>query len=678
MAGIKQNLGEASIDIVAKLDKLESGLKKANKTVDRNTKKMQKTVGKLNASFKTLGKTVIGFASITAGIGFTRSVVQTAISFAKAVADLAAITGATGKDLKFFREEAREIGRTTTKSAVEFLQGIKLIASAKPELLEAKQALVAVTKEVVILSEASGLSLPAAADALTTSLNQFLAPADQAGRFINVMAAGAKFGAAEVPKLAKVIEKAGTVMADANISFEETNALIQKLAQFKSPAEVLGTSLKTFFLVLQTGADETNPKVVGLTKALENLRKKTLTITELEKMFGREAVIVAQQIISVSEGVAELTTKLTGTQEAYEQAIIQTKGLAGNSERAANAWAELNLSIGEGNGLIDQAQGLWADFLFTLAKVPGAFERAFRGGRTRKEFEKEIDVFTRAKLMGLTDKEATEFGREAVRQMRSGIPPGQRVTPAAPTITPQGKPDIPVALTADQVARIAKSFDKLRETGKLFEDERKAEIEEFLRDIGDATLEAEQEVIDAHADMIAEIMEQNQREFEETQRLIQSFSRDAARELSNLAIAGELSAKKIGQAFARLALNAAFNAFVTSPLETFFQTILGGFGGGVNPSFIGPPAPPGKAGGGDIQPNVPVLVHRDEVIVPKMPSTVVSAADVRSGRGGSVTINQTNTFAVDVKNTVRAEVLNAAPAIAQAAKNATIDALNRQ
>lgn len=664
--GIQQNLGSASVEIIAKLDKLESGLKKANKTVDRNTKKMQKTVGKLNASFKTLGKTVIGFASITAGIGFTRSVVRTAISFAKAVADLAAITGAAGKDLRFFKEEAREIGRTTTKSAVEFLQGVKLIASAKPELLEAKEALVAVTKEAVILAEASGLSLPAAADALTTSLNQFLAPADQAGRFINVMAAGAKFGAAEVPKLTKVIEKAGTVMADANISFEETNALIQRLAQFKAPAEILGTSLKTFFLVLQTGADDTNPKVVGLTKALENLRKKTLTITELEKLFGREAVTVAQQIISVSGSVVELTKKLTGSQVAYEQAITQTEGLAGGSERAANAWAELNLSIGEGNGLIDQAQGLWADFLFTLAKVPGAFERAFRGGRTRKEFEKETETFTRAKLMGLTDKEATEFGREAVRQMRAGILPEQRVTPAAPTIAPAGKPAIAAPLTADQIARIAKSFDKLRETGKFFEDERKAEIEEFLRDIGDATLEAEQEVADAHADMIADIMEQNQREFDETQRLIESFSRDAARELSNLAIAGELSAKRIGQAFARLALNAAFNVFVTKPLETFFQTVLGSIGG--------------KAGGGDIQPNTPVVVGErgPELVIPKVPSTVVNAAGTRGMMGTTVTINQTNNFAVDVKNTVRAEVLNAAPVIAKAARDLTIDAINRQ
>ena len=122
-------------------------------------------------------------------------------------------------------------------------------------------------------------------------------------------------------------------------------------------------------------------------------------------------------------------------------------------------------------------------------------------------------------------------------------------------------------------------------------------------------------------------------------------------------------------------------AFIAKRVAGFIGDFFGGGGGSASlPGSLFKKALFGKAGGGDVQANVPTLVGErgPELIIPKMPSTVVNAAGTRGMGGANVTIIQTNTFAVDVKNTVRAEVLNAAPAIAEASKNATIDALSRQ
>ena len=84
----------------------------------------------------------------------------------------------------------------------------------------------------------------------------------------------------------------------------------------------------------------------------------------------------------------------------------------------------------------------------------------------------------------------------------------------------------------------------------------------------------------------------------------------------------------------------------------------------------------GKQGGGDIQPGVPTLVHRGEIIIPKVPSTVRNPHDARRMMGGGrgISVVQNITFAVDVKNSIRAEVLNTMPAAAALAVEAVAKA----
>lgn len=260
-----------------------------------------------------------------------------------AAANLKALTGLDDENIEWLTQQADKLSTTMEKSGLrvrkstkEILEAYMLVGSAKPELLKDKQALNAVTVEAMRLAEAAKMDLKDAVSSLTTSLNQYSAGADQAARYTNVLAAGSKFGAANVQDQAAAILKAGVSASSANISIEETVGLIEMLGEKGVKAEVAGTGLKTFLLKLQTGADDTNPAVVGLNKALENLAAKGLSMGELEKMFGERAINVAKILVDNTEKVQEYTKAVTDTNIATEQAAINSNTTAAKMAQMRN------------------------------------------------------------------------------------------------------------------------------------------------------------------------------------------------------------------------------------------------------------------------------------------------------------------------------------------------------
>ena len=151
------------------------------------------------------------------------------------------------------------------------------VGSARPELLQDKDALVAVTKEAIILSNAAKIELQPAIEGLTMVMNQYNVSADQARLIINVLGAGSKEGAGEIPYLTVGFEKAGTTASLAGLSIETLAATLETLAPRFSQPEIAGRGLRGMLLRLQIGADDTNPAIVGMTTAIENLGKKMLT-----------------------------------------------------------------------------------------------------------------------------------------------------------------------------------------------------------------------------------------------------------------------------------------------------------------------------------------------------------------------------------------------------------------
>lgn len=344
---------------MAKIQHLQGILKRHRqeiKGITTETKKATVSIGSMVDWFNRFGGvilSVIGFLT-----GFTlalRAIRDERNKLEESQAGLKALTGLDDDSIAWLTGQAKTLSTTMTKeglrvrqSAAEILDAFMLVGSAKPELLGDKEALKAVTEEAMRLQAAAkDITLNEAVDSLTLSLNQYGAAADQAGRFTNVLAAGSQAGSANIASQAKAIRNAGTAAASANVPIEQTVALIETLAYRGIKDEVAGTGLKKFFLVLQTGADETNPKIVGLDKALENLKNKNMDAGAIKKMFGEEGYNTASVILQNTEMVKDFTAAVTGTNVAYEQAAINSDTAQAKLEQARNKMKLAAIDLGE-------------------------------------------------------------------------------------------------------------------------------------------------------------------------------------------------------------------------------------------------------------------------------------------------------------------------------------------
>ena len=80
--------------------------------------------------------------------------------FEKSLKNLSAITGASGDDLKYYKEQAISMSAGVAGGASAVVEAFKFIGSAKPELLNSKEALAQVTQQAILLSQAAGIDLP--------------------------------------------------------------------------------------------------------------------------------------------------------------------------------------------------------------------------------------------------------------------------------------------------------------------------------------------------------------------------------------------------------------------------------------------------------------------------------------------------------------------------------------
>ena len=304
---------------------------------------MTKGATAATGAFKLLGAAA---AALGAGSILTKIANDTR-AFSSSISQLSAITGATGKNLDFLREQSLEIGRTTTLSASQAAEAFKLIASAKPDLLESGEALASVTKEAVKLAEAARVDLASAANTVGTSLNQFGASAEEAARFVNVLAAGSKLGASSIADTSLALKNSGAAAAAAGVSFEEANAAIQVLAAGGLKASEAGTGLRNIILKLEADTDQRlRPSVVGLGTALENLAAQNLTVTEVTKKFGMEGVVTASTLLKNADATSKLTTALTGTNIATEQAQTNFDNLDGDLLALNSSLESLSIELG--------------------------------------------------------------------------------------------------------------------------------------------------------------------------------------------------------------------------------------------------------------------------------------------------------------------------------------------
>lgn len=263
------------------------------------------------------------------------------------LADLAAISGATGKELdtveKFARRTAREFGGSAS-GAVESYK--LLLSQLSPELTKNTEALDAMGRNVAILSKTMGGDTTAAAEVLTTAMNQYgvslkdpMEASRQMAEMMNIMAAAGREGSAELPTIKVALEQCGMAAKAAGVSFAETNAAIQVLDKAGKKGSEGGVALRNVMATLAQGRflpKDVQQELAAAGVSINDLTDQSKTLAErltilkpvmadsalFSKLFGRENANAAMALVQGTEQVERWTDAISGTNTAVEQSKI--------------------------------------------------------------------------------------------------------------------------------------------------------------------------------------------------------------------------------------------------------------------------------------------------------------------------------------------------------------------
>lgn len=302
-----------------------------------------------------------GAASLAGLVMGARKAIDTFNQFEQSIANLSAITGLTGTDLNYLGERAKQLSVSTTesgvritKSATDIVEGFKLMGSARPELLANKEALAQVTEKALILAAASNIEMAPAVDAVAASMNQFNLEATQSDRIINAIAAGSLAGSAEVSDLTESMKNVGTVAADANMSLEQTVAALEVLGEKQLKGAEAGTKLRGALLKMkEAGAGYASGQFVLRDALIEVNNKLNAQGSELEKdalkqkVFGIENITAGNILLQNIDKYDKLTTAVTNTNVAFDQAKTSTSTNSAKLEQAKNNVTLLTIELGQ-------------------------------------------------------------------------------------------------------------------------------------------------------------------------------------------------------------------------------------------------------------------------------------------------------------------------------------------
>jgi TP901 family phage tail tape measure protein len=332
------------------------------------------TVGNLRSGITKLGDTMFTLNNISNAFDRVNAAIDSAsqpgIALNSSLTDLNAITGVTKNQLSEIEKYARKSAVAFGSSAAQGVESYKLVLSQlSPEIAKVPSALDSMGKHVAVLSKSMSGDTVAATEVLTTAMNQYQVSLDdptEASRIMaemmNIMAAAAKEGSAELPAIKAAVENSGMAAKSAGVKFNELNAAIQVLDKSGKKGAEGGIAIRNSLSILSEGRFMPKTTLDALTKAgidIEGLSDKSKTFADrlrllkpvlndtalMSQIFGRENSNAGIALISQVDLIDEYKQKITGTNSATEQATIVMSKYTERMSRLNARFDNLKISV---------------------------------------------------------------------------------------------------------------------------------------------------------------------------------------------------------------------------------------------------------------------------------------------------------------------------------------------
>lgn len=333
-------------------DRLIDKTKQAGETFEKTGGKGSNAFSSIQNALKTIQLTSIiqQVQFVADGLG---KLAEPAITFEQSMADLAAITGIAGEELKELERTARNVGKESGLGAAESARAFAILAGKIELPIDQLKKL---QEQTILLAQAGAIPLETAATALSATINQFGLDADAASRITNVLAAASRAGSSEVNNLADSFKVVGSTAASAGMSVEDTAAVLEVLAGAETMGAEAGTSLRNMLISMQTvlGIDVQKQGFVGGLKAikqhLDTITDPIERNTFLAKAFNATNIDAGGYLLKNIDAIEKMTETVTNTNSATEQAEIRNNTWAHSLEVIRAKMQDFQIQMNEATG----------------------------------------------------------------------------------------------------------------------------------------------------------------------------------------------------------------------------------------------------------------------------------------------------------------------------------------
>ena len=302
---------------------------------ERMFRKLTPTIGEAGRQFLSFASSAAIAASIAAGGTFS---VKKIMDYQTEIQSLSAITGAGGAQLDLYKDKIRQVSTETKESSVEVAKAFTMIGNNQPQLLQDAAALAEVTKQSIILAQASRMQLGPASDYLTTIMNQFGLQAMQSKSVIDLLAGGMVIGSTDIDKVSDAMVRFGAVANQVSgVKLPEAVTAIEAISDKLKDPEKIGTSFRNMFLIMSnikgqdpkamkdlkaTGVnmDIVASKTTPLIAKLNELKKLNMRPGALEHVFGKENMQAIVPLLASTDKYVTMLEKLTTSTDAQDAA----------------------------------------------------------------------------------------------------------------------------------------------------------------------------------------------------------------------------------------------------------------------------------------------------------------------------------------------------------------------
>ena len=292
------------------------------------------------------------FAGVSFGVADT---INTFKDFEQGMANVKAISGATGEEFDELTATAKKLGETTMFSAAQAAEAMENLAMAGWK----SKDIVAGMPGLLDLAAAGSVDLATAADVTSSALAQFNMDASESTRVADVLAATATNSKTDIAGLGESLKMAGTQAGALGYSIEDTALALGLMGNAGVDASSAGTALRSTLARMskQEGmtAEESNAmaqamKKVGVTLTDSQGKSKSLMTVMKELRAGFQGMTETEKAATAANLAGMYAQSgLLAIVNASDEKFNELADAIGNAQGAASEMAKTKMDTLQGS-----------------------------------------------------------------------------------------------------------------------------------------------------------------------------------------------------------------------------------------------------------------------------------------------------------------------------------------